>query len=343
MAADININISKCEWFALARNGTVPGYVQTLANTGIESYFRGHRPRPHAAIAAARTRWQSNIEADRNTILSEVGYPKINRALITFGVILAISIALFVIGCMGAQWGKTFGWVAVGLAAARFGLHLSLIHFKQRKAELIAASVTAAVIITLGVLGGLGILQSKLTSGLVAGLSVVSLASTICVCIYRKKEIEEIFIRNLPDLFTRDPVSGRLLQPDNDQIIAYGQATVEAAAKAVDPLSSELNDAIRAPVSGSSSSAAGAASAQGSSGVRSAAAAASAAAAPAATSRGRQGPSTDTSGGARGASGSGGVRAASATLTGAAGGFASSAAAFAAASTGQSKPWWQFW
>lgn len=91
------------------------------------------------------------------------GYEPGPKCCATTSLAAIAGIALFIIGCVGAAGafpGSAIGWVTVGLAGGRFALQLAMGNFKQRKIDLIVSGLLAAVLVTVGTLGGMGVLSA---------------------------------------------------------------------------------------------------------------------------------------------------------------------------------------
>lgn len=94
----------------------------------------------------------------------------------TQGLSLITGIVLLIIGCVaaaGAFPGASLPWVTVGLAGGGFLLTLAYGKFSDRKFELISRALMAAAFITIGALGGAGILS---TAGVAYGIIGTTLA-----------------------------------------------------------------------------------------------------------------------------------------------------------------------
>ena len=73
-----------------------------------------------------------------------------------------ISVALFIIGCIGAAGAfppASMGWVTIGLAGGSFALYLAAGNLKDRKFDVIVLALMTAAYVTVGALGAAGILS----------------------------------------------------------------------------------------------------------------------------------------------------------------------------------------
>ncbi len=80
--------------------------------------------------------------------------------------------ALFVIACMAAAGtfpGATAGWVAVGIGAGGFVLNLISGNLKERKWEIITTALATALLVTIGALGGTGVIAAHHVGGAILG------------------------------------------------------------------------------------------------------------------------------------------------------------------------------
>jgi len=109
-------------------------------------------------------------------------YTAAGKANILSNVML---VALFVIGIVaatGAMSATAAGWTAVGLGGAALAIQFCGGNLKNRKVDLILAAVVAATIITMGALGGAGVL-----TGAQVGYSLIGIIGTqaifyLCCC-----------------------------------------------------------------------------------------------------------------------------------------------------------------
>jgi hypothetical protein len=128
-------------------------------------------------------------------LMKAKGYECSPRCCAISGVAFITSLALFIIGCVGAAGafpGSTIGWVTVALAGGGFVLNLALGNFKQRKFELILGGLLVAALIPVGVLGGVGILSATQVGWGILGTSLAtSLAGGVYSCL-KRKQIEQL-------------------------------------------------------------------------------------------------------------------------------------------------------
>lgn len=100
-----------------------------------------------------------------NEVAKDLGYEFGLKCYTFVGLAHIASLALFIIGCIGAAGafpgsGSTMGWVTVGLALGTFALYLAYGKLKERKHELIVFGLIAAALVTVGALGSASILST---------------------------------------------------------------------------------------------------------------------------------------------------------------------------------------
>lgn len=117
--------------------------------------------------------------------------PKCCAATTVNGVAM---LALFVIGCMGAAGtfpGAAIGWVTVGLGGGAFLFNLaSTDDFKRRKLDLIAAAVMAAILVTVGTLGGMGMLSTAQVGWGIVGTGLAFMPVNCVISCIKKSQAE---------------------------------------------------------------------------------------------------------------------------------------------------------
>lgn len=135
-----------------------------------------------------------SISKNTQSELQAQGYPISPRSPATVILNMIASIALFIIGCVGAAGafpGPAIGWVAVGVAGGRFILNLTLGNFEKRKFELISEALVAAVILIIGVLGGIGILSVTQAGWGIVGASLVAIPVLCSGSLLKKWDMEK--------------------------------------------------------------------------------------------------------------------------------------------------------
>jgi hypothetical protein len=105
------------------------------------------------------------------------------RGLVTQGMSMLSSLALFIIGCIGAAGilpGSTMGWLVIGLGSGSFLLQLAGGRLQERKGALLVVAVITLVFIILAALGVAGILSGAQVGWGVVGTCLVP-AGVACV------------------------------------------------------------------------------------------------------------------------------------------------------------------
>jgi hypothetical protein len=104
-------------------------------------------------------------------------------------------LALFIIGCLGTAGafpgGSMIGWITVGLAGSFFVFSLAGGNCGKRIPDLILHGLIAAALVTVGALGGIGILSTTQVGWGVIGTSLAATPIARCMGARRfcKKEV----------------------------------------------------------------------------------------------------------------------------------------------------------
>jgi len=119
------------------------------------------------------------------------GYEPGPKCCATQGLSTLAGMALFIIGCIGAAGafpGSSIGWVAVGLGGGGFALSLAAGNLKKRKLDLIPAAIIAAIVVTIGALGGAGVLSATQVGWGIVGTTLA--AGPIFCCFSCAKQLQ---------------------------------------------------------------------------------------------------------------------------------------------------------
>src|ERR1700722_19660073 len=121
---------------------------------------------------------KSSVQAGWPVVEAELkarGYKAGPQLWVTAGLKTIAIFALFVIGCMGAAGtfpGSAIGWITVGISGGGFLLSLGLGKFKKRKFQLIILALITAVMVTVGTLGGTGVLSTAQVGWGIIGITI---------------------------------------------------------------------------------------------------------------------------------------------------------------------------
>jgi hypothetical protein len=135
------------------------------------------------------------IKEQMDLQLKNYGYECSPKCCAAMSLSVITGAALFIIGCIGAAGafpGSSIGWVTVGLAGGTFILtNLASNKFKERKFELISSALITAILVTVGVLGGVGILSSTQVGWGIVGTTLASMPVSFAISLISKKKINE--------------------------------------------------------------------------------------------------------------------------------------------------------
>jgi hypothetical protein len=123
------------------------------------------------------------------------GYELGPKCCAIMGLSAITGLTLFIIGCVGAAGafpGSAIGWVTVGLAGGGFALNLAVGNLEKRKVELIVGALVAAVLITVGALGGTGLLSTIQVGWGIIGASLASLPVSCVAACLKGRHIEQV-------------------------------------------------------------------------------------------------------------------------------------------------------
>ena len=139
--------------------------------------------------------FSGQIKEQVDSQIKNYGYECSPKCCAAMSLSIITSISLFIIGCIGAAGafpGSSIGWVTVGLAGGTFILtNLASNKFKERIFELISSALITAILVTVGVLGGVGILSSTQVGWGIVGTSLASMPVNIAISLTSKKKLNE--------------------------------------------------------------------------------------------------------------------------------------------------------
>ncbi len=109
-------------------------------------------------------------------------------------------LALFIIGCIGASGAfptsMSIGWTAVGAGAGLAVLSVCARNLGSRKLKVLTSALMAATLITVGALGGVGLLSSAQVGWAVVGTVLVSIPLRCGICRYHSHAVQKHNRRN---------------------------------------------------------------------------------------------------------------------------------------------------
>jgi hypothetical protein len=128
-----------------------------------------------------------------SSIMRAQGYEVGPRCYATTGGSFIASMALFIIGCVGAAGafpGSAIGWTTVGLAGGGFALSIAAGNFKLRKFDLIISGLMTAALVTIGAFGGAGILSATQVGWGIIGTSLAAMPLGCIVNCHKIKQTQ---------------------------------------------------------------------------------------------------------------------------------------------------------
>ncbi len=108
-------------------------------------------------------------------------------------------LALFIIGCIGASGAfpgsMSIGWTAVGVGSGLAVLSVCAGNLRGRKLKVLTSALMAATLITVGALGGAGILSATQVSWAIVGTVLVSIPIRYGICRYHSRADAQLMRR----------------------------------------------------------------------------------------------------------------------------------------------------